>query len=210
MVATSPGRAKGWRYDGGRGTMSVVMSEPLVLRDRHYTVDDLDDVREDNFHRYEIIDGVLVVSGAPRVRHQRAVGRIYQLLAAACPAGLEAFVAPLAVLLAHDTMMQPDVLVARVADLTEGELPVPPVLAVEVLSPGSRTIDLRMKYERHERAGTPHYWVVDPNEDPSKAQLHAFTLTDGAYRQVADVTGDEAFETTAPVTVRVVPARLVD
>jgi Uma2 family endonuclease len=186
------------------------MSEPLVVRDRHYTVDDLDDVREDHVHRYEIIDGVLVVSGSPRMRHQRAVGRIYQLLTAACPPGLEAFVAPFAVLLAHDTMMQPDVLVARVADLTEGELPAPPVLAVEVLSPGSRTIDLRMKFDRHERAGTPHYWVVDPNEDPAKAQLIAFTLVDGAYRQIGEVTGDETFRSPAPFSIAIVPARLVD
>jgi Uma2 family endonuclease len=186
------------------------MSEPLVLRDRHYTVDDLDDVREDNFHRYEIIDGVLVVSGSPRMRHQRAAFRLARLLDDACPPGLEVFMAPFAVLLAHDTMMQPDVLVARVTDLTEGELPAPPVLAVEVLSPGSRTIDLRMKYERHERAGTPHYWVVDPNADPAKAQLLAFTLVDGSYRQIAEVTGEEEFRATAPAPVRIMPARLVD
>jgi Uma2 family endonuclease len=128
----------------------------------------------------------------------------------ACPSGLEVFVAPFAVLLANDTVLQPDVLVARVAELTEGELPAPPVLAVEVLSPGSHTVDLEMKFERLERAGTPHYWVVDPSEDPGKARLLAFTLVDGAYRQVAEVTGDEAFDAPEPLPVRVVPARLVD
>src|SRR5262245_47427278 len=149
--------------------MSLVMSEPQVLRHRHYTVDDLVGVSEDDPHRYEIIDGVLVVSGSPRMRHQRAVGRMYSFLDAACPSGLEVFVAPFAVLLAQDTLLQPDVLVARVADLTEGELPAPPVLAVEMLSPGSKKIDLELKFDRLERAGTPHYWVVDPTEDPAQA-----------------------------------------
>jgi Uma2 family endonuclease len=186
------------------------MSEPLVLRHRHYTVDDLDDIREDDLHRYEIIDGVLVVSGSPRMRHQRAAFRLARLLADACPHELEVFVAPFAVLLAHDTVMQPDVLVARVAELTEGELPAPPVLAVEVLSPGSHKIDLEMKFERLERAGTPHYWVVDPSEDPAKARLLAFALVDGGYRQVTEVIGEETFATHEPVPVRVVPARLVD
>jgi Uma2 family endonuclease len=186
------------------------MSEPLLVRHRHYTVDDLEDVREDDFHRYEIIDGVLVVSGSPRMRHQRAAFRLARLLDAACPAGLEVFMAPFAVLLASDTVLQPDVLIARVAELNEGELPAPPVLAVEVLSPGSHKVDLEMKFERLERAGTPHYWVVDPNEDPGKARLLAFALVDGAYRQLAEVIGDEPFTAAAPVQVRVVPARLVD
>jgi Uma2 family endonuclease len=210
MVTPSPARAKGWRHDGERGTMSLVMSEPLLVRHRHYTVDDLEDVREDDFHRYEIIDGVLVVSGSPRMRHQRAAFRLARLLDAACPPGLEVFMAPFAVLLANDTVLQPDVLVARVVDLNEGELPASPVLAIEVLSPGSHKVDLEMKPDRLARAGTPHYWVVEPSENPEKARLLVFTLVDGAYRQVAEVTGEDAFTTDEPVSVRVTPARLVD
>ena len=55
--------------------MSIVMSEPLVLRNRHWSVDDLEELPMDDGHRYEIIDGVLVVSGSPRMRHQRAAFR---------------------------------------------------------------------------------------------------------------------------------------
>ena len=50
------------------------------------------------------------------MRHQRAVGRLYKLLDAACPPEFEVFVAPFAVVLAEDTVMQPDVLVAKVSD----------------------------------------------------------------------------------------------
>ncbi|HEY1487868.1 MAG TPA: Uma2 family endonuclease [Micromonosporaceae bacterium] len=186
------------------------MSEPLVLRDRRWSVDDLDELPTDDGNRYEIIDGVLVVSGAPRMRHQRAVGRLYRLLGDACPAELEVFVAPFGVLLRFDTMIMPDILVARVDDLTEGELPAPPVLAVEVLSPGSRTIDLEMKFKRFERAGTPSYWVVDPDESPAKARLIAWDLdAAGRYQRVGEVLGDEAFEAKLPYRVRVAPADLV-
>ena len=191
--------------------MAITMSEPLVLRDHHWAVEDLDELPTDDGNRYEIIDGVLVVSGAPRMRHQRAVVRLWRILDDdGCVPGLEVFVAPLGVLLRFDTMMMPDVLVARVSDLTEGELPAPPVLAVEVLSPGSRTIDLEMKFKRFERAGTPSCWVIDPDEIPGKAQLMAWDLdADGHYQRVGDVRGGEAFESDLPYPVRVVPADLV-
>lgn len=190
--------------------MAITMSEPLVLRDRHWTVDDLADLPTEDGNRYEIIDGVLVVSGAPRMRHSRAVFRLAKIIDQVCPDGLEVFVAPFGVVLRFDTMMMPDVLVARVADLTEGELPAPPVLAVEVLSPGSRTIDLEMKFKRFERAGVPSYWVVDPAEDPAKARLIAWDLDDaGVYRQVADIGGAETFAAMLPYPVRIVPGDLV-
>jgi Uma2 family endonuclease len=191
--------------------MNVAMStEPLVLRDRHWTVDDFDELPHDDGNRYEIIDGVLVVSGAPRMRHQRAAFRLARLLDDSCPPGLEVFLAPFAVVLAHDTVMQPDVIVARVSDLTESELPAPPVLAIEVLSPRGHMIDLNMKYGRHERAGTPSYWVVEPDEDPAKARLSAWDLdAAGHYRLAGEATGEQVFRATRPFDVAVSPAALV-
>src|SRR5262245_3890308 len=75
--------------------------------------------RPDGGHRYELIDGVLIVSPAPRPLHQRAVVQLIRALAPACPADLEALVAPVDVRLAEDTMVEPDVLVVRRADLTD-------------------------------------------------------------------------------------------
>jgi Uma2 family endonuclease len=184
-------------------------SEPVILRDRHYTVDDFDELPHGDGNRYEIIDGALVVSGSPLMRHQRAVTRLSRLLAEACPPQLEVFVAPFAVVLANDTVMQPDVLVARVSDLIETELPAPPVLAVEVLSPGSGMVDLNLKPRRLARGGTPSYWVVEPSTDPAKAKLTAWELVAGGYEQVAEVVGEQPFRTSVPYAVTVVPADLV-
>lgn len=185
------------------------MAAPLVSRTRHWTVDDLAELPDDG-HRYEIVDGVLVVSGSPRMRHQRAVFRLARTLDAECPRGLEVFGAPLAVVLAFDTVLQPDVLVARTADLTETDLPAPPVLAVEMLSPGSATVDRELKPERLARAGTPSYWLVDPAEDPAKARLTVLELRPGGrYEQVAEVYGGEPYRAVAPFPVTVVPAELV-
>jgi Uma2 family endonuclease len=103
--------------------------------------------------------------------------------------------------------VQPDVLVARYADLTEDDLPRAPVLAVEVISPTSRLRDAHLKKAVYARLGSPSFWLVDPARD--KPSLTVFELAGGAYREVACVAGDEAWTATRPFPVRVVPSDLV-
>jgi hypothetical protein len=74
--------------------------------------DDLDRVPDDG-HRYELLDGSLLVSPAPRLCHQRAAFRLARLLDDACPSDLEVVVAPFDVVLGADTALLPDLLVAR-------------------------------------------------------------------------------------------------
>ena len=132
-------------------------------RSRPLTRADLDTMPDDG-HRYELIDGVLIVTPAPSATHQTVVLELAVLLRARSPSDQKVFIAPFDVALADDTIMQPDVLVARRSDLTERDLPAAPVLAVEVLSPSTRRIDLTLKLSRLAAAGCPHYWVVDPIE----------------------------------------------
>jgi Uma2 family endonuclease len=165
---------------------------------------DLDRMPDDG-RRHELIDGVLVVTPAPRPRHQRALAGLYRVMFAACAPELEVLFAPLDVVLAEDTVVEPDLLVAAREAFTERDLPGPPLLAVEVLSPSTRRYDVMLKFSRFEAAGCPAYWVVDP-DTPS---LIAWELQDGAYVQVAKVTGDEPAHLTSPFDVTVVPADLI-
>ena len=55
-------------------------------------------------HRYELLDGVLVVSPSPRPVHQRAVLRVISALEPACPDSHEVLPAPVDVVLAEDTV----------------------------------------------------------------------------------------------------------
>lgn len=173
-------------------------------RGRALTVADLETMPDDG-HRYELVDGALLVTPAPSVRHQRVSTRLLVLLHASCPADLEVFAAPLDVILSANTGVQPDLLVARREDLTEKNLPAAPMLAVEILSPSSRLVDLSLKKAAYERAAIPSYWVVDPVEP----RLTAWNLRDGAYVEVADVAGDEAWTAQAPYAVTVVPSALL-
>jgi Uma2 family endonuclease len=176
----------------------------LLPHGRPLTRADLDRMPDDG-HRYELVDGVLVVSPSPRRVHQRAVLRLLRLLDDACPREFEVLGAPFDVVLAEDTVLIPDVIVARRADLTERDLPAAPALAVEVLSPSTRRFDLMLKRSRLEAAGAVAYWVVDPDE-PS---LIAWELTDGFYVEVAHVTGDQPYQAVRPFPLTVVPSALV-
>ena len=181
----------------GMSLLDVSASRPLTRADLQDTPDD--------GRRYELIDGTLIVSPAPRIPHQRVVGNLHLLLHAGCPADLELFFAPLAVALAEDTELQPDLLVAPRAQFTDTELLGAPLLAVEVLSPSTRRVDLLLKRDRLQEAGCASYWLVDPDE-PSVLVLE---LADGRYVERGRATGDERLEVTSPYPVTLVPADLL-
>jgi Uma2 family endonuclease len=179
-------------------------SVTLLPQSRPLTRADLDAMPDDG-HRYELIDGALIVTPAPGRKHQAVVGELYVLLHAACPADLQVLLAPFDVALAVDTVVQPDLLVARRSDFTERDLPTAPLLAVEVLSPSTRHIDLSLKRTRYEVAGVRSYWVVDPLA-PS---LVAWRLVGGEYVEQAHVVGDEVFRADVPMHMELAPTDLV-
>lgn len=186
--------------------MTAMTTELLGLpRGRALTGEDLDAMPDDG-HRYELIDGVLLVSPVPRIIHQRVLANLFRSLDSALPPRVSVFFAPVDVVLSDDTVIQPDLIVAPHEDFTDRDLPVAPLLAIEVLSPSTRGIDLLLKKERLQRAGCPHYWVVDPDE-PSIA---AWTLEGDAYVEVARATGDESIEISDPLSVRLTPTSLLD
>lgn len=58
----------------------------------------------------------------------------------------------------------------------------PPDLCVEILSPSSRLIDRRDKFNQYADAGVAYYWIVDPDEHT----FEAFKLSRKKYRPAAD------------------------
>jgi Uma2 family endonuclease len=170
-----------------------------------FTVHDLEGMPDDG-RRYELIDGELLVSPAPGLRHQTVALRLYRLLDDGCPHDLYVLAAPFAVQTDTSNEVQPDVLVARFDELTDKNLPAAPVLAVEVLSPSGRLIDLNLKRAHYQRLGTPSYWMIDPDiPDLLVLELDA----EGQYQEVVRVVGDEVFEAQRPFPVRVVPGMLL-
>jgi Uma2 family endonuclease len=171
------------------------------------TVHDLEGMPDDG-RRYELLDGVLLVTPAPGWPHQEMALSLAVLLRTACPADLRVLIAPFAVRPNMHTELQPDLLVARYDDLTLKDLPVAPVLAVEVLSRSTRLVDLNLKRAAFARLGVASYWLLDP--EPQAPSVTVLELgDDGEYRQVACVVGDEELIVQRPFPVRLRPADLL-
>ncbi|SRR5258708_33482434 len=70
----------------------VIMSatEAWPAAGQPFTVDELD-LMPDDGRRYELLDGVLIVSPRPRTTHQEAAAELLVVLRAACPPELRVF-----------------------------------------------------------------------------------------------------------------------
>lgn len=130
--------------------------------------------------RREIIDGELIVSPAPRLRHQRVLARLFLAFGnhIAAAGGGEAFFAPADVVFSDINVTEPDLLF--VADdqlqiLTEMNIQGSPALVVEVLS--DPRMDRVRKRDLYARFAVPEYWVVDPDAD----RVEIYRLTGDSY-----------------------------
>jgi Uma2 family endonuclease len=181
--------------------MTTVTTMPLS---GDWTVDDLDHLPDDGL-RYELVDGVLLVSPSPMARHQVALSALLVQLSNAAPAHLRVLAAPLDIRFSRTRLLQPDIVVLHQDQVTGPKVEGIPLLAVEVLSPSTRATDLTLKRLVLEEAGVPSYWMVDPGVPA----LSVLELVDGAYRDVAHVQGQEPYDAMAPFPVRIVAADLV-
>jgi Uma2 family endonuclease len=182
--------------------MSVMAVMP---RDTYeWTVDDLDAIPDDGL-QYELIDGVLVVSPAPVPRHQRVLRELFKAVEPGCPPDLEVFFAPLDFRPDSRNSLQPDLMVVRRSEIGEKNIQVPPLLAVEVLSPSTRRKDVIFKRSVYQDWGVASLWYVDPAD----GSFSALDLVDGRYVDVASAVGEQAVTVALPYQVRVCPADLL-
>jgi len=132
---------------------------------RHWTAAAVQALPDDPSHRYECVDGLLLMSPTPRTTHQSAVLLLAMALESLVrPIGLGAvFVAPSEWVLDPGTLVQPDV---SVVPLIHGHRPRTddergsPLLFIEVLSPSTARYDRVVKRGHYQRANI-EYWIVD-------------------------------------------------
>ena len=177
----------------------------VMPRDHEWTVADLAHTPDDGL-RYELVDGVLLVSPAPTNRHQIVLGELFALLRSSASRDVRVMVAPTDYQPTDRRSLQPDLLVARRTDVGEDPISAPLLLAVEVLSPSTRSVDLLLKHGVYAESGVASYWVVDP----AVPSVRAWRLQDGAYVEVGAAEGEQALVLDEPFPVRVVPADLLD
>jgi Uma2 family endonuclease len=133
----------------------------------YYTAEMVRALPEDG-NRYETVHGELLVTPAPRLWHQEIVGRLYEELRAYLRSYSVGHVlaSPADISWSSDTLVQPDVFVAdlaqaRTLDWNEVKQL---LLAIEVLSPTTARYDRFTKRRLYQEVGVPVYWIVDPDE----------------------------------------------
>ncbi len=169
------------------GGLRVKEDRPEYSRQGGYTYFDYLLIPEEPGFRFEILEGLLVKEPSPTTQHQRVLRELGRRLMAFFddydPEG-EIFFAPLDVTLTPVNVLQPDILFvsgARREIMREERIDGPCDLMVEIMSPTNRRKDRLQKMEIYRKAGIPHYWLADPEENT----LEAFTLKDGCYALAA-------------------------
>lgn len=143
------------------------------------TYDDLVQFPDDGKRR-ELLDGELIVSASPAVRHQIVAQRMFFALESHVRehGAATVFFAPLDIILSPETVVEPDVFVIldeQRSIITEPNIKGVPALVVEVLS--NPRIDRVRKRQIYARFGVPQYWIADPDSD--RIEIHR--LADGEY-----------------------------
>jgi Uma2 family endonuclease len=170
--------------------------------DHLLTLEEYDELPEDNSRHYELHEGVLIVTPRAIPLRQKVAYHLQRALDAQLPYEWDTFYDVEVVLRSvfPPIVRAPDVVVVS-AEAAEANpprfTPDQVLLAVEVISPGSRNTDTITKPAEYAAAGIPHYWVIDP--DPPLS-LTAFHLAgDLGYQQAPAVVG--RFTTSAPFPV---------
>lgn len=162
------------------------------------TVEDLLALPDDD-NRYELIEGELIASRNPALKHQRILINLATALKIYLdqnPIG-EVFPNPGVIFDKHNSVI-PDVVfltreqLARVG--SEPHVHEAPALAVEIVSPGRENArrDRVMKLQVYGKFGVGEYWIVDPEA----RSVEIYRLKEGALALVAALTGDD--ELTSP------------
>jgi Uma2 family endonuclease len=117
--------------------------------------------------RYELIDGVVVMSPSPTVLHQQIVFEVTGQLWAYRQSHVESLiVSDTDLYLSGELVYRPDVCAYRtgIPVTPEARLTTPPDFVVEVLSRGNRPLDLFTKRDDYDRFGVLEYIVIDPDD----------------------------------------------
>ena len=115
-------------------------------------------------NRYELVDGELIVSPSPALKHQWLLATLFALLEPYVSAGKlgQVLWSPADLELESGQLTQPDMFVLPGAPVSGRWEDAPlPLLVVEALSPSTARYDRGLKRRFYQRAGVPEYWIVD-------------------------------------------------
>lgn len=158
-----------------------------------FTYEDLKTLPE-NGKQYQIVEGDLIVSPSPKTLHQFIIVNLTRILSSFVKKhGLGKIIcAPMDVVLSPENVFQPDVLFISNENkniITETNIQGAPDLVVEVLSEGTKEMDLTIKKKIYARFSVKRYWLIDPETKTMESLL----LYDEGYMEEAHYEKNEIF-----------------
>lgn len=129
-----------------------------------YTYEDYRSTPEDK--RYQLLDGELIMTAAPRRAHQKAGMKFTLRLGNYVEENDlgEVYIAPFDVVLSDTDVVQPDLLFVskeRLYIINDDNVRGAPDLVIEILSPSTASIDRNFKRALYARHGVKEFWLVD-------------------------------------------------
>jgi Uma2 family endonuclease len=133
----------------------------MALRTRRWTRADLDRLPDDG-NRYEVLEGVLLVTPAPSPAHQQIIAWLVGRLAPFVVSHqLGSVHTPRSVMVNEGSQLEPDIMVLPAGRFETWEAAPTPILVVEVLSASTRRRDMDEKRRFYMERGVDEYWAVD-------------------------------------------------
>jgi Uma2 family endonuclease len=140
--------------------------------------------------RAELIDNSLYMLPAPTLSHQDVSVTLASLIfmhVRQKKSG-KVYAAPVDVFLSNKNAFQPDIIFISTENkskLKKDGIYGAPDLIIEILSPGSKKLDLTKKKDAYEKAGVKEYWIVEP----LTKETIGYQLNMGTYALLKKETG---------------------
>lgn len=160
-----------------------------------YSVEQFAGLPEDNSMRFELVEGRIVASPRPAVRHMVVINELYGQLAPQLPNEMLAVSEiDLDLQLTPPVVRIPDLVIFdfRVANKPGIVKAQDVLLAVEVISPTSIRTDTKVKPMEYADAGIPHLWLIDP-QPPVTATV--YRLVGSEYEESQRAEGELRVDT---------------
>jgi Uma2 family endonuclease len=157
--------------------------DPMRQRLADYTIEDIL-LLPDDAPRVELSDGFMITVPQPTIGHQRVSALLWAWFGQQAASADVEPAGRLGVIMSHKDTLEPDLVLLRhpIRGSHHYFDPSQVLIAVEIVSPGTRRRDRLEKPALYADAGVPHFWRIELEP----VHVHAYDLVQGRYVPAAD------------------------
>lgn len=132
---------------------------------RKLTLSDFNKMKTNDENKYELIDGIVLMSPRPNMKHQEVMSNLHYELRNLLK-GKHCKVFTEVELEYNDNVLIPDIsIICGLENTNIQRYKKAPEFVIEILSPSSRYTDTFTKLYKYELLGVKEYWIVNPDTE---------------------------------------------